>query len=63
VNQYQSPQSYRAQQQFPRTAKTRRKLGPGETMFHLTLTIMTGGLWGFVWWARVHSKTSVTKFR
>lgn len=58
-----SYQPYQPQPQYPRQAKTRTKLSPAETMFHLFMTLCTGGLWGFVWWARVHSRTSVTRFR
>ena len=47
----------------PRKAVTRQKLNPFETAFHASATICTGGLWGFVWWARVRSRKSVTRFR
>lgn len=32
-------------------------------MFHVVATFATGGLWGFVWWARVRSRKTVTRFR
>lgn len=47
----------------PRRAVSRRKLGAGETFFHVCATVMTGGLWGFVWWSRCHSRKTVTRYR
>lgn len=48
---------------LPGRAVTRRPLGVMETCFHLFMTVATGGLWGFVWWARVRSRRSYTTFR
>jgi hypothetical protein len=50
------------QQQFPGRAVSRQKLNPFETMFHAVATLMTCGLWGFVWWARVRSRKTVTRY-
>jgi len=61
--QYWPQQPQPAPGQYPRRAVTQGKLNPIETMFHLVATICTAGLWGFVWWARVHSKKSVTRYR
>lgn len=66
----QQPQPYQQQQPyypplpyFPQRAVTRGRLNPIETLFHLFMTFATMGLWGFVWWARVRSRTSVTRYR
>lgn len=48
--------------QQARRAVTRRPLSPAETSFHLVMTIMTGGLWGLVWWSRARSRRTVTTF-
>jgi hypothetical protein len=54
---YQSPV-----QAAPSQAVSREKLNPFETMFHLTATVFTFGLWGVVWWARCHSRKTVTHY-
>jgi hypothetical protein len=56
------PVQVNQQVMFPRGGVTRRPLGLTEHCFHAFMTLMTGGLWGFVWWHRVRMQRSYTTF-
>jgi len=48
---YQPQPSLYPPQPYPHWRTTRRPLSGAETCFHLFMTIVTGGLWGIVWWS------------
>jgi len=51
------------QPQLPHQVTSRRPLSPIETLFHLTMTALTGGLWGIVWWSRVRGRRQITTYQ
>lgn len=59
----QQPQPAPVPQPYPHRMVTKRPLSPAENIFHLFMTVCTGGLWGFVWWSRARSRRSVTTWQ
>jgi len=45
---------------YPRKMVTTKRLNPIESVFHLCMTVLTMGLWAFVW---VRRKRSITKIK
>jgi len=50
------------EQQYPRKVVSKRKMGVLAHTFHITATVCTGGLWGFVYWSRLRAKKTVTRY-
>lgn len=50
-------------QSCPRRVVSRRKMNPFEIAFHVFMTMCMAGLWGFVWWARVRARRTVTTYQ
>ncbi|HEX6968621.1 MAG TPA: hypothetical protein VF174_07415 [Micromonosporaceae bacterium] len=48
--------------QYPRKVVSKRKMGILAHCFHITMTVLTAGLWGVVYWSRLRAKKTVTRF-
>jgi hypothetical protein len=47
----------------PSRVVSKRKMGIIMHCVHITLTICTAGLWGFVYWSRLRARKTVTHYR